>query len=967
MAAGIKVPLSGDTDTFNIAGVDLHAAYTIFALHELVKFYMYQSSLFRAQQMTTTLHFPQPVQYTIRDRATGAAVSSGTSDTVNVTVGDDVEFVAPNLDPAVGGSVLPTFALTKNTYSNMSSVNYYRQINQKADEIGFHIPSVTVFPATPVTDAVKLDSFDYHYGPKAQNQIVLPLEDAGRFKSSAAPLSWQLGGFGAVAGDPALLDPEPTGTGAFVAPATARQYQGARFEAAQAPWTGGPDLFYEWDFGDGSTLTTANSPAKSNRVVQHVYRSSGSYDVTLTVTEAQPPGEDPRTWTSTRTVVVDAAPPQLSGVDYDAGGGAVPLAADAALVDAQVTGLGVTFSEPMNDPPGDAQAGDVTSPASYLLVRSPDETTDPLSCTPMGSSCATSDQMQVAFTCDPGELDFCGVGHLDGSFGQSFTAGRSGSLAGIAVYLDRFDNGTSYTLRVYDGGIAGSTPDTYAPAGALLREQPVTLTAGRNLLVLANPLPVVAGHVYTFTIVGGSIFAPDAANNGYTYPGGQALFEAGHDLLFETWVTLPGAQAPFGQLDGGTQVSVDAVAYDGATGRASLSVNGGNPLPNGHYRLIVRAAGGPTDIAGNVLDGDGDGTIGGDFVRDFSLSSAAPRVGGVGSSAIGNIAEGARTHDPIADLEVAFNEPVNDPAGNTDIHDVTNPANYALIGAGANGVFDAKPCVTAGSLCLAVDQEVLTTADGSDRADDGFFGQYFHARRDGDIAAVTFKIDASDASTGTFALYAGNWNGPTLPASPLRSQSITLQPGWNTVTLATPLTTAAGQDYFFIVTGAGEITAPWKSISLDTGVDHRVVYNGAFSFLYSILDTPTTTVPGLASLGDDVAIPIDAVAYDAATHHGVARAQRWHRAAVRPVPPDRARLERHHRHVRHGARRRRRRRARRRLHALVRRLRPERGPAVRHVRDGGRSRRRRRADRHLAATDHEHRCALQQAAPGRIR
>lgn len=886
MAAGLKIPLEAKTNTFSIADRPLEAEYMIFRLREQLKFDLDQSAAFRAQEMTTTLHFPVPVQYTIRDGITGAALSTGTSDSVSMIVGDSVELVAPELDPTTGGSLIPTFELSNNTYLNQTDIHYSRAIVQEAGSFGFEFDGLTIIDIG-IYDA-KLPDFDFSFGPQlGPNEIYLPATRAGYFESSEALIppgvtwaTWEVRGFGAVTGRAALLDPRPHGTAAFVAPASALANQGVRFEAELTPYAGGPNLFYDWDFGDGSVLDRTNSAAYANRVVQHVYRSSGSYDVTLTVTESRSAGahlqgETLRSWTSTRAIVVDATPPRVSGVDYDGGAGAVALAVDAELADTQVTGLGVTFDEPMNNPPGDAGAGDVTNPSSYLLVRLPDGTNDPLSCTPIGAACATSDQVQVQ--------DDGAIGLLDGKFGQSFTVGRTGSLTAIAVYLNRFDPGNR-TLRVHQGGISGSSFDTYAPSGALVREQAVTLSAGRNLLVLVNPLPVVAGQVYTFTIAGGDVFASYAANNGNTYPGGQALWEAGHDHLFETWVTLPGAQAPFGQLDGGTPINVDGVTYDGATRRAALTLNGGNPLPNGHYRLIVRAGNRLADVAGNVLDGNGDGVIGGDFVRDFSLSSAAPRVVSVGSSAAGNIAEGARTREPLADLTVAFNEPVHDPVGNSDPHDVTNPANYVLLGAGENGEPDAEPCVAVGSLCLRLDQEVTEPASGSTTVGDGFFGQYFHVRNAGDMAGVSIKIDEAEAGAATFALYAGTWPGPTLPPTALRSQSVTLQPAWNTVTFATPLPTNAGDDYFFVITGVGQITAPWVPISV-SNFDYRAISGGARSYLYRVLLTPTTSVPGLASLGDDVAIPINGVTYDA-----VARAATLALNGGTPLPFDDYRL-----------------------------------------------------------------------------
>src|SRR5262249_1921123 len=50
--------------------------------------------------------------------------------------------------------------------------------------------------------------------------------------------------------------------------------------------------------------------------------------------------------------------------------------------------------------------------------------------------------------------------------------------------------------------------------------------------------------------------------------------------------------------------------YSGSTATLTFSA-----LPNSVYRLTVKDT--ITDAAGNKLDGDGDGTAGGNFVRDF--------------------------------------------------------------------------------------------------------------------------------------------------------------------------------------------------------------------------------------------------------------------------------------------------------------------------------------------------------------
>jgi uncharacterized repeat protein (TIGR01451 family) len=47
-------------------------------------------------------------------------------------------------------------------------------------------------------------------------------------------------------------------------------------------------------------------------------------------------------------------------------------------------------------------------------------------------------------------------------------------------------------------------------------------------------------------------------------------------------------------------------------------------------------------------------------------------------------------------LEVRFDEAMNDPGGDSDPHDVTNPAGYRVIGAGPDGVFSGSGCAAAG-------------------------------------------------------------------------------------------------------------------------------------------------------------------------------------------------------------------------------------------------------------------------------
>ncbi len=871
MAVGNKIPLSASNKGFEVATHDISASYTLLDEKEWLKFSLGQSLELHPDPMQVTLRFPQALQYTVRDHATHDVVSTGNSDTITVTVGEDIEFVAPAIDPNFGWSVDPTFQIPGNTFTNTTTISNQRSIHQVAGEFSFDIPKYTVVPAVKVaghtvTPAVKSPEISESWGPEDDETLDLPATQR-TMQHGATGQQWTLQGFNPYAGSPVVLDPRPGGSGDFAAPSTAVQNQGVRFEAFTVPNPGGQELEYWWDFGDGTTVDPTNSDAL-NRVVDHVYRSSGAYAATLTVKEALTAAirpADQHTWTSSRTVTVDAVPPRVTEVSYAGPAGAVTLGAGDALQDVHVSQLGLTFSEAMIDSPGDAGASDVTNPGNYLLVRSPGTTVDAASCAPMGTTCATSDQRQVVADCPETDFEGCGVGHADGDFGQSFTAGRTGSLAAISVLLNRAQPDRTYTLKVFQDGIIGDATVGYAPATTpALRSQAVSLHGGWNDLVLAAPLPVTAGSTYTFTVTGGDIYAPDVGNNGHTYVGGRTLANPGFDFLFETWVALPGAQAPFGALGDGARIAVDAVTYDAATQRVTLTVNGGNPLPGGGYRLIARGARGLRDTAGNALDGSADGVGGDDFTRDFSISATAPYVTGVGSSSAGNVEDGASTRAPITDLRVAFDEPMRNPDGDTASGDVTNPANYVLVGAGDDGVISTALCATA-SPCLVAGQAELVSHTGSIGVVEPHFGEVFHARYSGWLSQVAFDIDSAEGDAATFELYAGA-PGPNfvMPGdAPMASQDITLTPGWNIVPIHANLN--AGSTYTFRVIGAGSVTAPAQSIDVETSHDHAALFSSGYTQLFKTYYDAAASEPGFGFIGDDAVIAIDGVIYDAAT------------------------------------------------------------------------------------------------------
>ncbi|MEX1310261.1 MAG: Ig-like domain-containing protein, partial [Candidatus Sulfomarinibacteraceae bacterium] len=109
------------------------------------------------------------------------------------------------------------------------------------------------------------------------------------------------------------------------------------------------------------------------------------------------------------------------------------------------------------------------------------------------------------------------------------------------------------------------------------------------------------------------------------------------------------------------------------------------------------------------------------FGDDFSFlgpgaDTTPPQVTGVGSwedTGDGVLSEGETTDAAISELIVGFSEPVQDPPGDTDPDDVTNPANYLLFSDGGDG-FQTVNCaggVAAGDVSVAV--EVWEYVSGS--------------------------------------------------------------------------------------------------------------------------------------------------------------------------------------------------------------------------------------------------------------
>jgi hypothetical protein len=95
----------------------------------------------------------------------------------------------------------------------------------------------------------------------------------------------------------------------------------------------------------------------------------------------------------------------------------------------------------------------------------------------------------------------------------------------------------------------------------------------------------------------------------------EALLPGGATSLGSYRLTSAGRDKRFGTKDD-KMLNLAVVTYDSKTHTVKLVARGKAPL-NQPLQLVASGAGALADLAGNVLDGNGDGKPGGDFVVRF--------------------------------------------------------------------------------------------------------------------------------------------------------------------------------------------------------------------------------------------------------------------------------------------------------------------------------------------------------------
>jgi uncharacterized repeat protein (TIGR01451 family) len=161
------------------------------------------------------------------------------------------------------------------------------------------------------------------------------------------------------------------------------------------------------------------------------------------------------------------------------------------------------------------------------------------------------------------------------------------------------------------------------------------------------------------------------------------------------WSCLDGS--PAGTV---CNLAFGALAGGGAGASAVFAVDLVNPLPPGASELSNTAS--IADDAANGADpnpGDNSDTV---VVGLDAVAPTVDQVDTVPATADGELTDCETVTAPINGFELTFSEELQDPPGDTDPNDVTNPDNYLLVTAGPNATYETFACGGAGGDDVAV-------------------------------------------------------------------------------------------------------------------------------------------------------------------------------------------------------------------------------------------------------------------------
>jgi len=241
-------------------------------------------------------------------------------------------------------------------------------------------------------------------------------------------------------------------------------------------------------------------------------------------------------------------------------------------------------------------------------------------------------------------------------------------IANTAAVADDGANGADPTPANNSAG--DTTPVDAAPDVAIVKEY-------------AGPTPV-PGEVFTFALSYSNV-----GNQGAT---GVVLTET---VPADTTFDAAGSSAGWSCADNspaGTSctLAIGAVAGGGAGDSRGFAVRLADPLPGG-----VDSVSNTASIADDGANGIDPNPANNSSTKVVSLDIVPPRVtllDSLPSTADFELTACEQVSFPLQQLIVVFDEPVRDPAGDTDPDDVTNPANYRVVLPGANLAFETDSC-----------------------------------------------------------------------------------------------------------------------------------------------------------------------------------------------------------------------------------------------------------------------------------
>jgi uncharacterized repeat protein (TIGR01451 family) len=173
-------------------------------------------------------------------------------------------------------------------------------------------------------------------------------------------------------------------------------------------------------------------------------------------------------------------------------------------------------------------------------------------------------------------------------------------------------NRESLVVWIGDDNTGGRVNDQYEVFGQRLELNPPRVTKVNSVADTGDG-NLAEGESTNAAITQLLITFSEAVSNTETIPN-YLLVNNGGNNTFQT--------SACGAAQGDdTAILINSANYSSATNTVTLTVNGGLPLPNDGYRLFACAAN-LTDADGNALDGNGDGTAGDDFIRNFSVVAA---------------------------------------------------------------------------------------------------------------------------------------------------------------------------------------------------------------------------------------------------------------------------------------------------------------------------------------------------------